>query len=69
MPPLLRLPSVDVVGGLLLLSWAEFGEVSFSRLRLGVSHSPTVELGKWLMEFRWACYQNGIRPWFAHGMS
>ncbi|KAF8891156.1 fungal-specific transcription factor domain-containing protein [Mucidula mucida] len=31
-PPLLRLPSVDVVGGLLLLSWAEFGENSESGL-------------------------------------
>ncbi len=27
-PPLLRLPSTDVVGGLILLSWAEFGEAS-----------------------------------------
>ena len=26
-PPLLRLPSTDVAAGLLLLSWAEFGEV------------------------------------------
>ncbi|KAF9040283.1 hypothetical protein BDZ89DRAFT_1060712 [Hymenopellis radicata] len=31
-PPLLRLPSMDVVGGLLLLSWAEFGENSESGL-------------------------------------
>ncbi|KAG7451756.1 uncharacterized protein BT62DRAFT_990214 [Guyanagaster necrorhizus] len=31
-PPLLRLPSTDVVGGLILLSWAEFGESSESGL-------------------------------------
>jgi hypothetical protein len=30
--PLLRVPSLDVVGGLLLLSWAEFGENSESGL-------------------------------------
>ncbi|SJL15726.1 uncharacterized protein ARMOST_19230 [Armillaria ostoyae] len=46
-PPLLRLPSTDVVGGLILLSWAEFGENSESGLWnfSGLAIRMAVDLG------------------------
>ncbi|KAL0071054.1 hypothetical protein AAF712_001612 [Marasmius tenuissimus] len=45
--PLLRLPSIDVVAGLLILSWAEFGENSESGLWnfLGLAIRMAMDLG------------------------
>ncbi|KAL0573161.1 hypothetical protein V5O48_008792 [Marasmius crinis-equi] len=45
--PLLRLPSTDVVAGLLMLSWAEFGENSESGLWnfLGLAIRMAIDLG------------------------
>lgn len=71
--PLMRLPSRDIAAGLLLLSWAEFGEVCGPRFFLLFSgtfaepwlllsfipHLRPKELGGWVVELRGSWDANG----------